>query len=168
MTETEGARVKVGIYGPSRSGKDIAAAYLAAHTRLRYWGPTSKVIAPHAAERLGMNAVEAYRLRHANRPLWRQIGDELRANDPAFLARVTLQRGDINVGVRARVEIEAVRRERLVDIAVWVDRAGIPDDPTLEFGPEMCDVLLPNHWGIPELHGRLRNLALSWGVLKAS
>ena len=158
--------MKVGIYGPGRAGKDECAAWLKRNTRLRYWGATSEVIKPHAAKRLGVSEREAWRTRHDHRELWRAIGDELRAGDPAALARVTLRSGDINVGVRALVEIEAVRREHLVDVAVWVDRPGLPDDPTLEFGPEQCDLILPNRWGLPELHGRLRNLANSWGVLK--
>ena len=160
--------MKVGIYGPGRSGKDECAEWLALNTRLRYWGSSSQVILPHAALHFGISEKEAWRLRHQHREVWRQIGDELRANDPAHLARVTLKQGDINVGVRAKVEIEAVRRERLVDIAVWVHRPNIEPDPTLEFGPEQCDIILPNDRTLPHLHARLRNLANSWAVLKAS
>ena len=160
------ACLKVGIYGPGRSGKDAAAEWFAANTRLRYWGSTSQVITPHAAKRLGISEREEFRRRHEDRALWRQIGDELREVDPAALARVTLWDGDLNVGVRSLREIAAVRRERLVDVALWIDRPGVPEDPTLEFDESFADVIVPNRWGLPEFHARLANLARAWGVLR--
>lgn len=156
--------MKLAIVGPGRAGKDEAARWLSARTRLHYALSTSEVIAPEIARRKGIAVTEAFANRHRDRDEWRRVGDEMRARDPAALARKTLAAGDICVGIRARVEIEAVIRERLVDLVVWVDR-DVPEDPTLEYGAEMVDVVILNHWGVEELHGRLERLARTWGVL---
>jgi hypothetical protein len=159
--------MRLALIGPGRSGKGEAALWLQRNTRLRYWGPTSKVIAPHAAARLGVSEAEAFRRRHEDRALWRAIGDELRANDPAALARVTLTEGDICEGVRSRVEIEAVVREKLVDTIWWIDRSVAPDE-TLEFGIEYADAIIPNRGRIEDLYTRLRRLSAALGILRAS
>ncbi len=159
--------MRLAIVGPGRSGKDEVAAWFARNTRLRYGGSTSEVIAPHAAKALGLSVAEAFARRHEDRDLWHRLGIELRKHDHAALARAVLKRGDLVVGVRDRVEMETVLAERLVDLAVWIDRPGIPDDPTLEYGPELCDVTIQNHWGLTELHGRLKKFANAIGVLKA-
>lgn len=156
--------MKIAIVGPGRSGKDEAAHWFRDHTGLRYFGPTSMVITPHAAMRLGLSLDEAYARRHEDRALWRKIGDELRAHDSAHLARTTLNAGDIVVGVRARVEMEAVQSESLVDLTLWISRE-VPPDDTLEFGSEVADVVIENHWDLPAFHRRLERLARSWGLL---
>jgi hypothetical protein len=159
--------LKIALCGPGRAGKDEAADWLNLNTRLRYTGSCSSVIAPVAAARLGLSVKEAFRRRHEDRDLWRKLGDEMRAADPAKLARETLRKGDICVGIRSLVEIEAVLRQRLVTIAVWIDRPGIPVDPTLEYDAQMCHVVLSNHGDLPAFHERLRCLAMACGVLKA-
>jgi hypothetical protein len=156
--------MKLAIVGPGRSGKDECALWLDSHTPLRYSGfSTSRAILPHAARRLGISEAEAWATRHERRAVWRVIGDELRRDDPAFLAREALRHGDICVGIRARCEMEAAQREGLVDLTIWVDR-DVPVDDTLEFSRDVADIILPNHWGIEDLHGRLRRLAISWGL----
>lgn len=150
--------------GPGRSGKDTASDYIQAHTSLRYSGTTSTIISRRIAEERGVTFEEAHAVRHAERDLWRAKGDEMRAHDPAALARVVLREGDILTGVRARCEMQAVRDEGLVDLVLWIDRPGIPEDPTQEFGPELCDAIVPNWWGIPEFHGRLERLLRAFGI----
>ena len=157
--------MKIAIVGRGRAGKDATAAWLSANTTLHYALSTSQVIAPHAAKRLGLSVDEAFRRRHEDRELWRRLGDELRRDDPARLARETLAVGDLCVGVRARVEMEAVISEGLVDLVLWVDR-DVPPDLTLEFDAGLADVILPNHGTVAELHGRLRRLARALGVLR--
>ncbi len=158
--------MKLAIVGPSRSGKDESGLILDRISTLRYTGfCTSMVILPHASKRLGMPERIAWDTRHRHRALWREIGDELREHDPAFLARQVLAGQDIAVGIRSRREMLATQEQGLVDLTVWVDR-DVPKDESQEFGQELCDIVVPNHWGVEELESRLTRLAASWGVLK--
>jgi hypothetical protein len=146
-------------------GKDEAAQWFAKNTILRYWGATSEVILPHAAKRLGISRERAWETRHECRGIWRAIGDEIRKDDPAALARETLIAGDICVGVRARVEMEAVISEELVDFVLWIDNPGVPKDETLEFGRELADAVIPNDGTLQRFHTRLERLATAWGLM---
>jgi hypothetical protein len=162
----------VAFLGPSRAGKDECAEWFSANTVLPYGGPTSRVIAPYAAARLGLTEDQAYARRHEDRALWHQLGREIRQADAAALVRAVLKKGRIVVGVRDRIEMLTANAEGLIDLSIWVDRpmladgSRLPADPTLEYGPELCDLILPNRWGVAELHERLRTLAASIGVLR--
>lgn len=168
--------MRLAIVGPGRCGKDEMAAWLAANTRLRYSGTTSTVISKEYARRHGMTFDEAHAVRHARRDEWRALGDDMRRHDPAFLARTQLQTGDLAVGIRAAVEIEAVIREGLVDLVAWIDRPFIANDdnrchaepdPTLEFGDEVADITIRNDGSLSRYHRRIRNLAGALDVLLA-
>jgi hypothetical protein len=148
--------VKLGIYGPGRAGKDEVAHHLVDAHGFRYYGPTSFVIASELARRTGRPFDELYGSRHADRETWATVGDELRRDDPAFLARKVLERGDLVVGVRRRIEARAIRG--LLDAVWWIERPGIPDDPTLDFGPEECDLVLRNDGALGDLHTRIDSL----------
>jgi hypothetical protein len=149
---------KLAICGPGRCGKDTAAAFLASRTPLRFGRTTSEVIAPYVANRLGVPVQTAFTERHAHRQLWFDIGNELRATDPAFLVRETLLSGEISVGMRNRSEIAAVVAERLVDLIIWIDR-DVPPDPTMEFEAEACNIIVPNRGTLDEFYNRLESLA---------
>ena len=135
--------------GHAQHGKDTAGETLAAATGWKNAGTTSLYLAEHVAKRLGIPAHEAYlqrRRSEADRMLWRQIGDEIRASDPALLVREALRHGSITGGCRGLPEIAAVARESLVDLIVWVDAGDrLPPDVTMEFGPEWADVVVTNN-----------------------
>lgn len=154
---------RLALCGPGRSGKDEAASWFAAHTRLRYTRSTSEVIAPHVAARLGMEIGEAFAKRHESRQLWFDVGNELRANDPAYLVRECLKDGEIAVGLRNADEVAAARAEHLIDLFIWIDRA-VPEDSTMKFGPELCDVIVQNRGTLDEFVGRLAALARFAGL----
>lgn len=150
---------RIALCGPGRCGKDTAAEWLHENTRLNYVMSTSEVIAPVAAERLGLTVEAAFARRHEDRALWCRLGKEMRASDPAFLVRTVLDKGsDIVVGVRDRQEIVTASLEGLVDLVVWIDRR-VPFDPTLEYGPELCDIRITNDDSLDEFHGKLAALA---------
>lgn len=157
---------KIAICGPGRCGKDTAATWFASHTPLRFGRSTSEVIAPHVAARLGLPVEAAFSGRHDNRQFWFDVGNELREKDPAYLVRETLRDGEISVGMRNRSEVVAVRDAGIVDLIVWIDRA-VPADPTMEFGPEMCDVIVPNRGTLVEFYRHLEALARWARLLKS-
>jgi hypothetical protein len=165
MREIMTKNLTLGIMGPGRAGKDEAAEWLAANTTLTYAGTTSVAISREVARREGISFAESHAQRHARRAYWRSLGDEMRKDNPSALAEEMLQDSTLLVGVRARVEMQAVIEKKLCDLVVWVDRPGIPVDPTLEFGPELCDLTIHNWWDVPEYLRRWRNLADTLGVM---
>jgi hypothetical protein len=113
---------------------------------------------PLVTARLGLSTEEAFSRRHENRPLWFEVGNELRTPDPTHLARECPNEGEIAVGLRNSDEVKAARAERLIDLFVWVERE-VPADPTQTFGPERCDVIVRNDDTLDEFFGRLAALA---------
>lgn len=81
-------------------------------------------------------------------------GPHIRANDAAYLARRTLEHGDIAVGIRDGAEMQAVLDEQLVDLAIWIER-DVPLDPTLTYGPELCHVIMQNRSTLEAFHAKL-------------
>ena len=154
---------KIAICGPGRSGKDEAARWLASHTKLRFTRSTSEVIAPHAAARLGKGIAESFAERHENRQFWFDVGNELRAGDPAYLVRECLRGGEIVVGLRNADEVVEARRVGLVDLFIWIER-DVLRDHTQTFGPELCDVVIPNNGSLEEFFGKLAALARFAGL----
>lgn len=137
--------------GHGRHGKDTACEVLARATGWKNAGTTSIYLTPHVVaeyQRLGLHHLvrDAYAHRHANRELWRRVGDEIRKDDPALLVKDALRVGPITGGCRGLPEIRAVRDESVVDLIVWVDASKrLPPDPTVEFGPEWADVVVDNN-----------------------
>ena len=156
---------KLAIVGPGRSGKGEVCTYLSRAYGFRYTFGTSWVISRHIALEDGCVAEEAHARRHAERDRWRRVGDNLRSSDPAALARACLADCDLVEGVRSRVEIDAVIAERLVDLVIWVQRE-VPDDPTLEYGPDVADVVILNDGDLLALWRRLDRLMAAMGVAK--
>lgn len=158
--------MKLAIVGPATAGKDSAALWLAGRTPLRFGRSTSDLIIPEAARRLGLPEAEVRARKAELRAYLAAVGDDLRRDDPAALARATLDGADLCVGVRRRAELHAARDAGLFDLVLWVERPGLPPDPTLEFGPEEADLIVRNDGPtLDALHARLDRLARSWGLL---
>jgi hypothetical protein len=152
------------VVGPRGAGKDTACAYLAEVTRLRFAGSTSVFLARHVADRLGVGLDEAQRTRHRDRNLWHRVGNAVRRRDPGLLVRESLAQADIVGGVRSIEEIDACRREHLVDLIVWIANDRVGRDSTLTFGAADCDMVVPNHGSLEEFHERLLRLARREGL----
>jgi len=155
---------RVVFVGLGRAGKDTACDELSRATGWKNAGTTSVYLTLFVATRTGTNPVLAYNNRHRNRGTWRRLGDEMRRDDPARLVRDALAVGPITGGCRARVEIQAVRRESLADLIVWIDaeerlkREGAEIDGTVEFGPEEADVIVTNNGTEEEFRAKIQRL----------
>lgn len=144
---------KILLVGYGRCGKDTAGEYLAQVTPLRFAGTTSRYLAKYVAQKLGRSEEEVYATRHIDRMLWKQIGDEIRADDPSLLIRESLQHGEIGGGVRDIAEVIAAREEGLVDLIIWIENVWVPVDPTVTFTPRECDLVVQNNWDLPQKKG---------------
>lgn len=144
---------KLLIVGHGRAGKDLAGEYLESITGLKFAGTTSKFLTKYVAKELGRSEEDVYATRHRDRMLWKQIGDDIRKDDPSLLIRESLQHGEIVGGVRDIAEIIAARNEGLVDLIVWIENIWVPVDPTVTFTERECDLVIQNNWDIPQLSG---------------
>lgn len=126
---------KICIGGWGRSGKDEAARTLHGVGPFRFCGSTSWQALPFMAAKLGVPAQIAWDERHQNRQFWKDYCDWLRRDDPAFLIKLALEAGNIVSGIRDKVEIEAVLRDKMFDAVLWITRPGVPEDPTFTWGP---------------------------------
>lgn len=151
--------------GMGRSGKDTGCEILASLTGLRNAGTCSVYLCDYVAAALGQSKEQAYAERHLKREIWRALGDEMRRDDPAIIIRTMLQHGEIGGGPRGLAEVEAARAEGLGDLWVWVDR-DVPVDPTVEYGPGHCDIVIENKGTLDEYAAKLRRLAAFAGLLK--
>jgi cytidylate kinase len=152
------------VVGPSGAGKDTACRFLAELTGLRFAGTTSSYLARHVAARLGVSVEQAYHSRHRDRNLWHRVGNEVRRRDPGLLVRESLEHADLTGGARGIEEIEACRRERLVDLIVWIDNDRVRGDSTLTFSQRDCDVVVPNHGTLEDFRRHLLGLARLAGL----
>lgn len=135
---------KILFVGPGECGKDTACRWFGRHTRLIDAGPTSLLHAREIAAALDLPVEEAYRRRRQDRKFWREWLDQYTADDPARLVREAFRAGDVANGVRRAAELEYARRESLADLVVWLHNPSVPQDPTLEFGPEVSDLVIVN------------------------
>lgn len=140
--------------GPSGCGKDAMGQWLGEHTGLRYGGSLSRFAASHVARRLGMTPDDFYE-RRRELPQARPLYDEIRREDPTALVRQALACSDLVIGMRVRSEFDAVRAAGLVDQIVWIERPGLPPDPTLQYTAADCDVVLHNPGTLEEFHRRI-------------
>ena len=121
---------------------------------MRFVGSTSHYLLPHVCERTGMSRAEAWASRHANRDFWYRLGKELRDADPLCLLRASLEENDVVAGCRDAIELAAAREAGLLDLVIWIER-DVPEDPTLEYGPELSDVTIRNDGTLDGFHARL-------------
>jgi len=150
---------KILFVGWGRAGKDEAAQYLSTITALRYAGSFSWAALPYMAKLLGLHPQLAWESRHQNRELWKHELDKLRESDQCHLARLVLKQGELAAGLRDKLEIDAVRAERLFDTIVWIHRPGTPPDPTVTFTAGDCDCVIDNYGTLGDFHAELRSFA---------
>jgi hypothetical protein len=150
---TSASGPKIAIVGYGRHGKDTVGKIFSKITSLRYGGSTSWAALPYVADHLGIHPQLAWETRHDNRQFWKDYCDWLRRDDPCFLIRKVLFRGDMVVGIRDKVELEAMREQKLVDLIIWVDANPriTTVDHTVTFGPGDCDQMINNNGSVDSL-----------------
>lgn len=158
---------KILIVGWGRCGKDEAAGFFNDHLGLPYAGSTSWAALPLMAEKLKTHPQLAWERRHLNRQLWKDSCDEFRKEDPLCLvwrAFTETRTGQIVTGIRDRVEIEAAKRENVFRNILWIERLGIPVDPTVTFSAADATDFVKNDGDLRRFHRNLTRWAISAGL----
>jgi len=111
--------MKLIIIGNAQTGKDTLAELFSHHYSLKFV-KTSMLSAEHIImEALDYPSVEeCYEDRVNHRQEWKELIAQYCSDDPAALAKLAFEQSDIYVGVRRRVEFEAMRP--LADMVIWV------------------------------------------------
>lgn len=147
--------------GHHEAGKDEAAQFLCAnYAELTYGRSVSYYVAEELAVKLGV-PVEDLRGpdRHRYAMDFFHFGEEVRDRDPAHFLKMALAVGNVVTGIRDPREITWGRREREVDLFVWVDRP-VPVDPTMRrYGADLCDVTIMNHGSLAAFRQTLKRWA---------
>jgi len=150
---------RICIVGYGRHGKDEAALTLHGLGNLRYFGSTSWAALPDMAEVLDLPQQVAWETRHSNREFWKSHCDYLRRDDPLYLIRKVLARGNICAGIRDKVEIQAAIDQQIFDAVVWIERPGFPADATVTFTRELATSTIINNGTLKEFHAKVKSWA---------
>ena len=154
---------KIAIVGPSRCGKDTAGEYLGRHTYLRYNGSLSRALLPLIAKELKVSEEQAWVEPHTKYEYWQRFCDHFRENNACALVRLALQTTDLIIGSRSKREIEDAQDNDLIDLTIWI-ASGVPKDPTLEFGPEVADIVIENNDELFVFQHKLKQLSKALGI----
>lgn len=131
--------------GHSRAGKDFAATWLDQHAmNVKMGYSLSWYLCRLGSRLLGLEFAKLWPIRHSYyRQLYR-LGNAIRLHDTTLLVRMALSESDVIVGPRSRREMAAAQQQKLIGQLIWVERAGLPPDPTLELCKEDCDHVIHN------------------------
>jgi len=153
--------------GYGRSGKDTAAEYIVKKTcgKLAYGGSNSYIMAPLIAHSLRVTVEEAFERRHENRNYWRVFLNTLREEDLTIIAKMSLAKSDMLVGLRGKAEVPAIVKERIADLVIWVERPQVEQDYTVEFTRQDCDLMILNDRELTHYHEKLDRLLSSFKLI---
>lgn len=152
-------RPRLLLCGPSQCGKDTAAEFLRDAFGYLFRGSSSQYLRQRmVAAGYDAELLAGYRHRPEVRDQIYQFGKQLRETRVAALVGDVSRENELFVGFRELGEVQFMQRYQLVDLTLWIDR-DVPPDPTLEYGPEVADLILPNRGTIQDLFGRLALVA---------
>lgn len=153
---------KIAICGPGQCGKAFVSAKLAQLTGLRYTYSTSYGVAKVVFEQLShryATVEECYADRRNHRKVWADIIEEYNNPTGIKLYEEMLEETDILDGIRRRFELEKCVVSGLLDLTIWVHNPLVAEDPTIDFGPETCDLTLDNSGSLLELERKIARFA---------
>jgi hypothetical protein len=158
-------KIAIAIVGPGRSGKDEVAQALDGKGPFKWCGSLSWYALPFISRALGVTEQACWDNRHKHRGLWYEFCNWLRREDPCFLIRRALKKGNVVSGIRDVVEIDRAIEDQLFDAILWVERPETPVDPTLTYGKEKATDVLHNTGSLDDLRAAARAWAARKGFL---
>lgn len=165
-------KLKLMILGHARHGKDTVAEILRDYLGLKFvsssFAAAEKVMVPYfrsiGIEYASLDECYADRVNH--RAEWHDQIKAYNTPDSAKLAREIYSVADIYVGIRNPVEFYAIKKERLFDYALWVDRSKHEGPESLassQMTAQMADYVINNN-GTPE-QLKTNTLSLYWDLI---
>lgn len=152
------------IVGGGRSGKDEAARFFNDHLGVPYAGSTSWAALPLMAEALKTHPQLAWEHRHECRQFWKDTLDTLRRDNPLLLVQRALNSGGrVVTGIRDKVEIDAAKERGIFRNILWIDRPGVPVDPTVTFDASDATDYVKNDGDLRRFHCNLVRWAIQNG-----
>jgi hypothetical protein len=125
--------MKILILGHGQHGKDSLAEVLHQHFGLTFRSSSEaafqQAIWPVIGHEYDGDKDRCYEDRRIRRDEWRRLIAEYNTPDKARLARTILEDNDIYVGMRCPLEYAAARP--LFDLVIWVERIGMPAEPSM-------------------------------------
>lgn len=164
-------RLRIAICGHGQCGKNTVSEWFENRTILRYTGSTSWYAAQEVFARMQELGIEyssleqCYEDRGTHRQIWADVIDQMHTEDKTILCRRCLEDQDVINGIRRRDELIASREAGLLDLIIWIDR-DVPNDPTQDYGPEICDISVLNRQDKLALYRRLERLSKSLNIVK--
>lgn len=159
--------IKVLVVGHGGCGKGTVCNIMKDFPCVYYCGSTSEVISEVIAKEMGLSFQEAHSMRNINdesRMKWYHKGREICGSNPSKLLELCYKRVAstedepvilVADGCRDNLEIfDAISRD-VVDVIVWVERPGIPKDPSLKFGSEVANYVIYNDSDIDSLKTKI-------------
>jgi hypothetical protein len=144
------------IVGPSRCGKDVAAAQIARSTAA--WRQTRSLSQCFAHYVNAICRCDWYEDRHQISTFLKQFTNCLRDRDPWSMLRFAVQGQNIITGFRDPRELEALRAAHPC-LTIWIETGDrVPTDPTLEIRASDADLVLLNHLSEPVFRRRIDHL----------
>jgi hypothetical protein len=159
---------KILILGFARHGKDTAAEFLRDDFGLSFCSSSlfcaEKIVRPAlAAQGIFYSDVQScFEDRGKHREKWFEAIKNFNTNDHARLGRALFEQYDIYVGLRNVQEVEALKKEKRIDLTLWIDSSdrGIPkeDMSSCTVSPLDADIVVKNDGGLEDLRMRLRSI----------
>lgn len=165
-------KIRIGICSDGFSGKDTVAEMLAEVAGMRYVAGTSFFARKLVFERMTDDGIiyrdadHCWSDRRNHRMRWAQYIGEFNSENPIRLYQECIKGQDFLTGIRWRHEFNACKNANLVDIWLWIDRPGLPKDPSNQITKEDCDRVIVNDGGLPELSVKCAKLAKDLGILR--
>ena len=157
---------KILIVGWGRCGKDEAAAFLHEHCGISSTGSTSWAALPLMARLLNQPQQKAWDERHKYRQVWKDALDDFRKCDPLLLINKALETGGQCVtGIRDKCELDAAKAAGIFRRILWIDRPGIPRDPTVMFEAKDCTDYVKNDGSLERYHHNLVKWTIAAGLV---
>lgn len=163
-------QLRLAVSGHGESGKDYVCQRLSELTGLRYAGSTSQAAKhivyehyKHMSESDVLSdprwtADDMWNNRREYRQTWSKAMREYNTPNRTRLYEEMFATNDFLNGIRHGDELTLCLERGLVDLAIWVARE-VPPDPTMDYGPELCDFAIDNNGDLNALDKKLNRIA---------